>query len=104
MKSFFKREPYRNKKILQSARGQECTMNSPNCNHDPSTVVFCHSNYQSDGKGAGVKADDCFGFFGCSGCHHWYDELYWNKEEKFEYFHRAMKRTWRKLLDMEVLK
>lgn len=29
--------------IRASARGQTCTMRSDWCNHDPSTVVFCHA-------------------------------------------------------------
>ena len=106
-----KRVPYRNKKILQAARGEECTINSPVCNYDPSTVVACHSNSQEDGKGMGQKADDCFVAFGCSACHKWLDENVWYNSdnrldlmEKAEYFHRAMKKTLRRLLDMGVLK
>jgi len=25
------------------------------------------------GKGVGLKSHDCFGAFGCSACHQWYD-------------------------------
>jgi len=64
---------YRNTKILASAEGKNCTMRSPMCNGDPNTVVWCHSNFSEHGKGVGLKAHDIFGFFGCSGCHQWFD-------------------------------
>ncbi|MCG8429567.1 MAG: DUF1364 domain-containing protein [Candidatus Omnitrophica bacterium] len=113
----FKRKPYRNSKILAAAEGQMCTMQSPFCNFDPATTVFCHSNRSEDGKGVGQKADDCFGFFGCSDCHAWYDgtqsyrftanmrRIYGTEfHMKQLYFNLAMKRTWRILLDEGVLK
>jgi len=68
-----KQSPYRNKKTLQAARGQDCTLNSTWCNYDPATTVFCHLNGQFAGKGMGIKADDFAGFDGCSGCHQAYD-------------------------------
>ena len=51
-------EPYRNKKILNAARDEQCCINSPACNYNTETVVACHSNYQEDGKGMGRKADE----------------------------------------------
>jgi hypothetical protein len=64
---------YRNPKILAAAQGKHCTMRSPMCNGDPNTVCWCHSNFSEHGKGVGLKAHDIFGFFGCSGCHRWFD-------------------------------
>ena len=64
---------YRAQKIRNSARDKACTMQSPRCNGNPATVVWCHSNKSEHGKGMGLKAHDIFGFYGCSGCHHWYD-------------------------------
>lgn len=103
-----KRKPYRNRAILQSARGQECTYNGPICNYDRSTVVFCHSDYSEDGKSMGQKADDFAGFFGCSECHKTHARLIpnlidWVNINGRDRFHRAMKRTWRILLDMGVI-
>ena len=98
-----KRTPYRNKAILKSAEEEECTMESPWCNHDPETVVFCHLNYQLAGKGIGQKADDYAGFYGCSDCHTWYDEHIDSQiVETFSFY--AVLRTWRRLLDKGVLK
>lgn len=99
-----KRAPYRNKAIRDAARGEQCTMNSPACNYDPSTVVFCHSNYGLHGKGSGQKADDVFGFFGCAECHRWYDTGPASKVEKLEAFFYAWSRTLRRLIDMGVLR
>lgn len=100
-----RRIPYRNKKILKAARGQNCTLQTPACNHNPETVVACHSNYSSDGKGMGQKADDIFVAFGCSGCHGYLDAIpNISDEMKYYYFHNGMKRTIRKLLDMNIIK
>lgn len=68
-----KRTPYRNKKYLEGAKGEECTFRGPTCNGDPATVVPCHSNLGEDGKGMGQKADDDCIFYGCSDCHDFYD-------------------------------
>jgi len=105
-----KRKPYRNKKILDSAKGEECTLNSPLCNHDSSTVVFCHLNEHFAGKGGSQKADDCAGFYGCSACHDLYDrrvnpgekETLYAEQECF-YVLRAYYRTIRKLIDKKII-
>ena len=104
MFDFEKRIPYRNSKILKAAKGQSCTIHSPWCNGNPETVVACHSNYHEDGKGAGQKADDIFVAFGCSDCHRWLDESHEDSEMKFRLFHRGMKATIRKLLDLKIIK
>lgn len=59
--------------IRKSANGQECTLNSPLCNRDIKTTVFCHINEYETGKGKGIKGDDLFGFYACSSCHSFYD-------------------------------
>lgn len=105
-----KRKPYRNKKILEAAKGEECLIQSPYCNYDPNTVVAAHSNECDDGKGAGQKADDCFIAFACSSCHDYVDGRApkYEGESDFEirlfYHNRGIKRTIRRLLDMGVLK
>lgn len=51
-----------------------CTFRVENvCNGNPETTVWCHSNEDRHGKGKGLKAHDCFGAWGCSSCHDWYD-------------------------------
>ena len=95
---------YRNKKITESARGKPCTMGSPWCNGDHNTVVWCHSNSQRHGKGTGHKAADIFGFYGCSGCHEWYDKGPSQKEEKDWMFRTAHERSLVILLEEGVIK
>lgn len=95
---------YRNKKILQAAKGEDCTMQSPNCNGDRATVVACHSNMLVHGKGKGLKAHDLFIFFGCSGCHEFYDRGAATRDEKEWYFWRAHSRTLMRLLQLGVIK
>jgi hypothetical protein len=62
--------------IRASARGEQCTLRFPCCNFDPSTTVWCHSNHYADGKGAGLKARDEEGCYGCFACHSWLDGGY----------------------------
>ena len=53
--------------LRDSAKGQECTMQSDFCNHDPETTVLAH--LPSPVKGAGNKGDDWHSVFACSACH-----------------------------------
>ena len=62
-----KGEPQISKAIRQSAKGENCTLVSAVCNHNPETVVFCHIRLPGDGIGR--KPPDYFGFYGCSACH-----------------------------------
>ena len=64
---------FRSKALLETARGQLCTMRGPTCNYDPATTVWAHSRRLSHGKGIGKKANDCFGAHLCSACHDLYD-------------------------------
>jgi len=103
-----KRTAYRNKKILDAAKGQECTINSPVCNYDSSTVVFAHFNDGWAGKGAGQKADDFAGAFCCARCHDYLDARITGSRELMQdkefYWRRGMYRTIRRLLDLGILK
>lgn len=102
--SLAKRPPIRIQKILDAARDEQCTMYSPWCINDPTTTVACHSNMQLHGKAMKRKADDIFVFFGCHGCHNWYDKSDASHAEKDSYFWPAMSRTWRRLIELEILK
>ena len=52
-------------KYTKSAKGQDCQIRSPFCNHNSATVVFCHLN----GAGIGEKMQNIHGAYGCSKCH-----------------------------------
>jgi len=99
----------RSKKIREAARGQDCTFNIAYvCNYDNSTTVLAHLPDESHGMGQ--KADDISAAFCCSSCHDLVDgrargaitlEYHNNRDW---YMRRAMVRTWRKLIEMGVIK
>lgn len=102
---FAKRVPYRNQKIRDAARGEECTVEGPCCNHDPDTTVGAHFNASWAGKGGSQKADDCALVFSCSWCHDWLDGRTNHPEQPTSWdWLRAYYRTIRRLLDKGVLK
>lgn len=102
--SNFKYKPYRNPKILKAANGEACTF----CNRQDGTIVAAHSNLGADGKGVGKKADDCFVAFLCSECHMGYDHKWLGSTGVLllpqSGFEKAMKRTWKRLLERGILK
>lgn len=74
MPSFPKRKPVRSRKILDSARDEECTVRLPGvCLRTTDHTVFAHSNRGADGKGGAQKADDDRGAYACYACHAVYD-------------------------------
>lgn len=104
---FEKRLPYRNPKITKSAEGETCTLRLSGCGGADGTVVWAHSNYLEDGKGASQKADDIFGCYACRNCHDILDGRvstdYYGYEELRDLFHDAMKVSIRRLLDKGIL-
>jgi hypothetical protein len=85
---------FRSEKLTRLARDQPCMFNIPGvCNGRTDTTVWCHSNNYTDGKGARLKAHDCFGAFGCFECHRWYDQGPAPKKEKQEAFELAFRNT-----------
>ncbi len=95
------------KKIRDSAKMQDCTMNSVCCNYSPETVIFAHYGEPGE-KGTGLKPDDTSGAYLCSGCHDWADRRTSNGEylagDAQYYWFRAMRRTWKLLVENGVLK
>jgi hypothetical protein len=91
-----KRAEYRNKKITQAAKGEDCT----NCGRNDGTTVFAHFNDGYAGKGVSQKADDCAGCFLCHQCHLDIGGVAGSHE--FE-LRRAYYRTIRILLDKGIL-
>jgi hypothetical protein len=68
-------EPIRSQALLDSARGQPCTLNFEVCNNDPETTVSCHVN--GDVHGGARKDDDTSTVHGCSACHMYMDQGGW---------------------------
>ena len=109
-----KQRPIRIKKIRESARGQDCTIQSPWCNCNPETVVFAH--YHRPGHGTmGGKSDDTSGAYACSACHDWLDGRVIHKTDptssfdprllsKESFWFGGCLETWRLLIENGVLK
>jgi hypothetical protein len=96
------------KKLRDSAEGEACTMESPMCNGNPATTCWCHSNHMEHGKGHGLKAHDVMGFYGCTGCHEWYDFASRRqkvpRETREWYFYRANARSIVRAIELGIIK
>lgn len=81
---------YRNKKLLQAASGQQCTI----CGAYGMTVA-AHANSVALGKGIGCKAPDFYTAWLCDVCHDLYDGRRGNltKAEKEQMWVTAYLRT-----------
>jgi hypothetical protein len=61
---------YRNRALLDLARGMPCKIRVPGvCCSDPRTVVACHSNQSRHGKAGWLKTHDWAAAWGCVACH-----------------------------------
>ncbi len=100
---------YENRKLLDLARDQPCA----HCGRNDGTVVAAHSNQSIHGKGARLKAHDCFIAFLCVRCHSWLDQganakdplgiYYATREDKAEMFNRAMFNTMRYMWEKDLI-
>ena len=93
------------KKVRDSARDMPCTMQSPDCNHDDTTVILAH--YSAPGEsGYGLKNDDTSAAYLCHKCHLWADNKTgrYSEQDHLFYWFRACRRTWRLLITEGVLR
>ena len=77
---------WESKTLRQMARGQDCLINSPMCNHNAETTVLCHGR---KGKGMALKACDSDAVFGCSDCNYYTDQSGAQREEIDAYWESA---------------
>ncbi|WP_074766848.1 DUF1364 family protein [Paraburkholderia fungorum] len=75
-------------KYLAACRGEPCYLNvkCARCDWADPTVVPCHDNRLSAGKGMGLKASHERTLPGCMLCHAWLDQGSATREEKFARF------------------
>jgi hypothetical protein len=75
-------------KYLAACRGEPCYLNvkCARCDWADPTVVPCHDNRLSAGKGMGLKASHERTLPGCMLCHQWLDQGPAPREEKFARF------------------
>lgn len=97
---------FRSAKLRALAKLKPCLARFEGCNGNPQSVVWCHLNDLSLGRGAYFKTGDLFGFFGCSQCHDLYDGRRGSltKEEKRALGHGACLRTLHYMLENEHIK
>ncbi len=97
---------FRSKRLLESARGQHCTLRIPGvCNGNPETTVAAHSNQLVHGKGMGLKAHDCFAAWACSSCHTEIDQgSKLSRQEKDEYWQEGFERTILQMFLQQIVK
>lgn len=99
---FEKKTRIRLPKVLASAQGETCQLETPWCNHDPETTVAAH--YNGGGKGMARKADDFLIVYACSDCHRWLDEGAATTVEQDLYFFHGMIGTLRRLFEKQILR
>jgi hypothetical protein len=81
-------------KYLAACRGEPCFLNvmCPWTEWADPTVVPCHDNRLSAGKGMGLKASHERTLPGCMLCHQWLDQGKASREEKFDAFDQGFAR------------
>jgi hypothetical protein len=102
----FRREPIRSRKLLDSAKGQTCTLEFVGvCNHDPETTVSCHIHDETFGMA--MKADDTATVHGCSSCHVFMDQGGWigkvSQTVMLRHILRAIFRTMRNRIERGLI-
>jgi hypothetical protein len=68
MTANFKHPPAVSKRIRDSARGEECSLRLPCCNHNPETTVLAHLRIFG-WSGIAQKPHDFLAVYACSDCH-----------------------------------
>lgn len=98
-------EPLRSRKVMDSARGQPCTLEFEVCSHDPATTVSCHVH--DEHFGMAMKADDTSTVHGCFACHTYMDQGGWigriSQTLLLRHILRAMQRTLRNRIDRGII-
>jgi len=93
----------RSKKLLDGARGENCTMNVADfCNYDNTTTVTMHINVA--GGCMGGKTGDTSTVYGCSDCHSWLDQNKGSELDQLYYTRRALVRTLNRRIEQGLFK
>lgn len=86
----------RSRKLLDSSRGQVCTLNFHGCDYGTETTVACHAGFDYTGKGGSIKSSDVFSVDGCHNCHSILDGRQpseYTQDQKDWFFWRAFVKT-----------
>lgn len=102
-----KRPRYENRKLLDLCHRAPCMLSFPVCTggeDDERPSVPCHSNWQSDGRGAYYKTHDYATVPGCPSCHDALDKGPYSREQKEDTFRMAQRRFWAWLWESNKIK
>lgn len=102
----FRRDPLRSRKLLDSARGQPCTLEFVGvCSHDPETTISAHIHDETFGMA--MKADDTATVHACDRCHMYMDQGGWigqiSQTVLLRYILRAIFRTLRNRIERGLI-
>jgi len=93
---------HRDRKLLNTAKGQDCTLRLDTGLGCPSeTVVWAHSDESQHGKGSRIKSHDCFGAWACANCHVALPN--YKRDERVELFYQAMIATRKILINDDII-
>lgn len=99
-----KAQRHKSKKIMQSAKDEDCQVRLPNiCNFNPETTVCAHRG----GSGMGTKNSDFKVAYACSDCHSAYDQALHKGVGRLQitsYFDEGIFRTQDILADKGLIK
>lgn len=94
---------FKSKKLRDSARGMDCTMNVHGiCSYNNETTVLSHIN--TEGGCMGGKSDDFSAVFSCAACHSWLDQNIGTELDRLFYTRRALIKTWRVWIENGLFK
>lgn len=97
----------RSRKLLDSSRGQICTLNFHGCSYDPNETVAAHAGFDFAGKGAGIKATDWMSVDSCFHCHSVLDgreKSEYTQDQKDWFFWRALVKTTNRRIAEGIIK
>lgn len=86
----------RSRKLLDSSRGQVCTLGFHGCDRGTETTVAAHAGFEFAGKGISIKATDWMSVDACHICHGILDgriESEYTQDQKDYFFWRAFVKT-----------
>jgi hypothetical protein len=100
---FLKETKVRSQALRDSAKGEQCTANTPVCNYNRETTVLCHFN--TGGKGMGSKDSDLSAGYCCNSCHDLLDSRtgILSQEDKYFYMMRSIVRTLHRMFEKGLI-
>lgn len=98
-----KLRPIKSDKVRKSANGQACTLRSDFCTDNGTNVMLCHVPLKGMAGGS-QKAHDIHSFYGCMGCHTWFDGDGRDDEARWPMALRAVFETQNILYELGLIK